>query len=109
MDATVSARIPVETKKQADKKLRSMGSSATELINAAYNYVLSEGALPTPSKTTPSKSKARQLSPEKAAHLKEFFAKTTFTLPEAAYAELNATSYKDMIAEGRRADYEALA
>lgn len=109
MDATVSARIPVETKKQVDKKLRNMGASATELINAAYNYVLSEDALPTPSKTTPSRSKARQLSPEKAAYLREFFAKTTFTLPGTAYAELDATSYKDMIAEGRRADYEALA
>ena len=109
MDATVSARIPVETKKQADKRLRSMGSSATELINAAYNYVLSEGALPTPSKATPSKTRARRLSPEKAAYLREFFAKTTFTLPEAAYTELDTMSYKDMIAEGRCADYEALA
>lgn len=47
MDAMVSARVPVEIKRQGDRKLKEMGSSATELINSAYRYVLAYGTLPT--------------------------------------------------------------
>ena len=46
MDAMVSARVPVEIKKQGDSKLKEIGSSATELVNAAYEYVLEYGKLP---------------------------------------------------------------
>ena len=46
MDAMVTARVPVEIKKQGDRKLKQMGSSATELINDAYRYVIEHGALP---------------------------------------------------------------
>lgn len=46
MDAMVSARVPVEIKKQGDRKLKEIGSSATELVNAAYRYVLQYGELP---------------------------------------------------------------
>jgi len=46
MNATVTARIPLEIKKQVDAKLKGMGSSPTELINAAYSYVLEKGSLP---------------------------------------------------------------
>ena len=46
MDAMVSARVPVEIKKRGDSKLREIGSSATELINAAYDYVIKCGKLP---------------------------------------------------------------
>lgn len=46
MDAMVSARVPVEIKKRGDSKLREIGSSATELVNAAYDYVIKCGRLP---------------------------------------------------------------
>ena len=46
MDAMVSARVPVEIQKQGDSKLKEIGSSATELVNAAYKYVLEHGKLP---------------------------------------------------------------
>ena len=46
MDAMVSARVPIEIKKQADSKLKEIGSSATELINSAYDYVIKWGKLP---------------------------------------------------------------
>ena len=46
MDAMVSARVPVEIKKRGDSKLREIGSSATELVNAAYDYVIKCGKLP---------------------------------------------------------------
>ena len=46
MDAMVTARVPVEIKKQGDRKLKQIGSSPTELINDAYRYVIEHGALP---------------------------------------------------------------
>ena len=46
MDSTVSARVPVEIKRQTDGVLKQLGSSTTELINAAYRYVLAYGKLP---------------------------------------------------------------
>ena len=46
MDAMVSARVPVEVKKQGDRKLKEIGSSATELVNAAYSYLIETGELP---------------------------------------------------------------
>ncbi|MDO4400017.1 MAG: hypothetical protein Q4D27_03590 [Coriobacteriia bacterium] len=52
MNAMVSARVPVEIKKQGDQKLKEIGSSVTELINAAYEYLIRYGKLP---KETPQK------------------------------------------------------
>lgn len=46
MDAMVSARVPVEIKKQGDKKLREIGATTTELVNSAYVYLLDNGRLP---------------------------------------------------------------
>ncbi len=46
MDAMVTARVPVEVKERVGAMLREMGSSPTELVNAAYDYVLRCGKLP---------------------------------------------------------------
>ena len=46
MHAMVTARVPVEIRDQVNTKLRAMGSSPTELVNAAYDYVLATGELP---------------------------------------------------------------
>ena len=51
MDAMVSARVPAEIKKQGDSILKEIGSSATELVNSAYAYVLEHKRLP--KETTP--------------------------------------------------------
>ena len=46
MDAMVSARVPIEVKKRGEQELKRIGSSASELINAAYSYLLQCGELP---------------------------------------------------------------
>lgn len=46
MDAMVTARVPVEVKERVGSILREIGSSPTELVNAAYDYVLRYGKLP---------------------------------------------------------------
>ncbi len=45
-DAIVTARVPAEIKKQGNAVLREIGSTPTELVNAAYEYVLKERELP---------------------------------------------------------------
>ena len=42
----VTARVPVEVKERVGSILREIGSSPTELVNAAYDYVLRYGKLP---------------------------------------------------------------
>ena len=46
VDAMVTARVPIEVKERVGAMLRDMGSSPTELVNAAYDYVLRCGKLP---------------------------------------------------------------
>lgn len=46
MDATVSARVPVAVKEQGNSVLRSIGATPSQLINAAYEFVLANHRLP---------------------------------------------------------------
>lgn len=46
MHAMVTARVPQEIRDQVNARLRAIGSSPTELVNAAYDYVLKTGELP---------------------------------------------------------------
>ncbi len=72
MDAMVSARVPVEIKKQGDRKLKEIGSSATELINTAYEYVIANGELPRKSAASATANDAvKTLSGPKAEALRE--------------------------------------
>lgn len=48
MHAMVTARVPTEIRDQVNARLRAIGSSPTELVNAAYDYVLRTGELPDP-------------------------------------------------------------
>lgn len=47
MDTTVSARIPVAVKERASDILREIGATPSQLINAAYEYLLANHQLPT--------------------------------------------------------------
>lgn len=46
MDAIVSARIPVAVKERGNAVLKELGATSSQLINAAYEYVLAERKLP---------------------------------------------------------------
>lgn len=45
-DSIVTARVPAEIKKQGNAALQRIGSTPTELINSAYEYVISYDSLP---------------------------------------------------------------
>ena len=118
MDAIVTARVPIEIKEQGNAILREIGSSPTKLINAAYNYLLATHALPSagltieymgpPAGLSPSGKKVRVITKEIREELERSLAATTFDVPDEFWDELGDRDYRDIIAEGRRADYEAL-
>ena len=105
MDAMVTARVPVEVKRQGDEVLRGMGASVTKLVNAAYRYVIETGRLP---EVEPSgaASAAEGLSSSQQAEILSFFERSSTPAPDAFWQGL--TSYDDLLSEGRAADYEAL-
>lgn len=67
MDAMVTARVPVEVKERVGSILREMGSSPTELVNAAYDYVLKCGKLPDVEREDPL---VIRLTPEQVSQLR---------------------------------------
>ena len=92
MDSIVTARIPVEVKNQVSEVLESLGSNTTQLINAAFEYVLVTGKLPD----------ARE-----GAAL-ESSAKGSVPAPASFWNDLGDSTYKEAISEWRSNDYEAL-
>ena len=117
MDAIVTARIPVEVKEQGNAILREIGSSPTKLINAAYNYLLATHTLPSPhvameyqgsSDGGESRKKVRVVTKELRAELEWSLGETTLDMPQDFWDELGDLDYEDLIAEGKRADHEAL-
>ena len=59
MSKMISARIPDALYSQASIQLASLEASTSDLVNAAFEYVLEEHALPT---AHPSKSKQKKTS-----------------------------------------------
>ena len=99
----VSARIPVAKKEAGAGLLRSLGSTPSELVNRAYDYLIACGELP----SVPAASrKGRQGAGEADGGLEAFLAASTVEVDWGADA---AADYKELLRRGRRADYESLA
>lgn len=106
MDAIVTARIPVEIKEQVNKILHDMGSSQSQLINLAFRYVLENKTLPGSESSSSGSSGKRKLSKQQLIELEESLRATTFNIPADF---LQSKSYKEILEEGRTADYETLS
>ena len=82
MHAIVTARVPAGIKEQGRVALEKIGSTPTELINAAYEYVLAKGELPTAEKAFRSKAHGKQpLTADQREELQARLKKTTFPIP----------------------------
>ncbi|WP_251158695.1 hypothetical protein [Caniella muris] len=106
--ATISARVPDEVRRQGLSRLRAQGATVSDLVNAAFDYLIQTGELPgRPSKVQGRRGPlgARALSPAQADELRRSLEATTF--PDAVPAD--GGNYKAALAEGRRRDYEALS
>lgn len=112
MDSIVTARIPVEVKNQVSEVLESLGSNTTQLINAAFEYVLVTGKLPDAYKgaslESSAKGSSRQLSEKDKEQLASLFGKISVPAPVSFWNDLGNSTYKEAISEWRSHDYEAL-
>ena len=112
MDSIVTARIPVEVKNQVSEVLESLGSNTTQLINAAFEYVLVTGKLPDAHEGTllesSGKGSSRQLSEKDKEQLASLFGKISVPAPASFWNDLGDNTYKEAISEWRSSDYEAL-
>ena len=104
VDSIVTARVPTEIKKQGNAVLEKIGATPTELINSAYEYAISHGSLPTEGGIV--RPGPRKLTPGQKNKLKE---RGRRMLVKPGGDALNGRSLKDVLAEMRYADYEALS
>lgn len=110
----VTARVPSEIRRQGNAVLKEIGATPTQLVNAAYEYVLARHGLPKAADKPESCASAgeqgtvtrRTLDPVAAHELATSIERSTLAIPESFWA---GRTYKEILAEGRCADYEALA
>ncbi|MDR2106460.1 MAG: hypothetical protein LBP24_03535 [Coriobacteriales bacterium] len=101
-NVTVSARIPAEIYDQGNTRLKRIGATPTQLINAAYSYVLKTGELPEPngSTGTPANTPATVPSQAQIDGLRALINSTTLGIPRE-YAALTTREIKQMRLEER--------
>lgn len=104
MDPMVSARVPAELRDRANSLLKELGSTPTELINRAYQELVSTGRLPG---TAPGvQAGKRRLSPDAKAALSANIAASTHPIPEDYFA---GRTYDDILEEELKDAYSGLA
>ena len=103
MSTMVSARIPSDVYARGVKKLKGIDSSVTDLVRAAFDYVISTESLPLENSPVLQPGK-RHLSKEQAIEFNKMFYGTNkrLDLPQDF-------DYKKELADGLHTDYEALS
>ena len=96
-DVLVSARVTQAKKDAAQDALKSIGSTTSDLINHALDYVIVERRLPSVGAETPSS----------LAEFREFEDRSTLRIDWGN--ELEDGDYRTLIREGKTSDYESLA
>ncbi|WP_232050862.1 type II toxin-antitoxin system RelB/DinJ family antitoxin [Arabiibacter massiliensis] len=105
-DPVVTARVPAEIRDQGNKVLKKIGSTPTELVNAAYQYVIDHEALPTSAPSLEDlKNKRRTLTPEQKEKVQKRMRETRLNAPE----EWEAKSFKELLDEAREERYARFA
>lgn len=100
--AVINARVPVAKRDAAKGILQSLGKTPTDLINGAYDYLLSEGKLPAARQASfPADEKQRRIDA-----FQSFVQDSSFSVDWGGDA---AMSYKDLLAQAREEKYESLA
>lgn len=104
MDAIVSARIPIALKERGNDVLREIGATPTQLINAAYEFILSEHELPKTHKHFEGiKGKKRELTPQQHEKIQQAL-QTMYVGPTP-----DGTSFKEQLNNARDEHYADLA
>jgi antitoxin component of RelBE/YafQ-DinJ toxin-antitoxin module len=97
--------VPVEVKEQGNALLKKIDATHTQLINAAYQYLLDTEELPVARPAL--KHKKRLITEEVRRDLEKTLARTLVSNYD--YSEGGTRSFKEALAAKKRADYEASA
>ena len=100
MSTMTTARIPDELYDQGIQRLESLGMGTTDLIRAAFKYLIATGNIPEPANAKAAHALNKQQKQEFASKLAA--SRLTIALPEN-------WDYKEELAQGKWEDYEALA
>lgn len=107
MSDLVSARIAPEIRRQGNEVLAQLGSSPSELIRSAYEYVIAKHRLPGDDARDGGQGEDA-LDAASLDALMASIAQSTVSVPPVAWDAVG-DDYKAYIAAEREADYEALA
>ena len=113
MDSMVTARVPIELKRQATEVFKKLETTHSQAINDFYEHVAITGSLPELRTSTQIAYQdcPRIIDPEKITPDMKRVARamrTIKSLGPVEWGEDEGRSYKEIIEEGRRADYLAL-
>ena len=97
--SVVNARVPLAKKEAANNVLEAIGSTPSELINSAYDYLLKFGKLPSTEEGENDRGQKQGFT--------DFLAQTSFAVDWRS-ADI-PHDYKDYIRNGKIRDYESLA
>ena len=73
MDPVVTARVPAGVRQRGQEVLREIGATTSELVNAAFAYVIQERELPKPKPKVAVGPNARKLDAAQKRELARFF------------------------------------
>ena len=103
MDPVVTARVPEGIRSRGVDVLKEIGSSTSELVNAAFAYVIQEHKLPK-SKDVVSKASLRQVSAQQLAQARSFMEDVCIAVPQ----QWDRRTFEDLLEEVRAEQYESL-
>ena len=104
MDAMVTARVPKEIREQGTEVLRELNATTTDLVNAAFRYVILERKLPAAGDEGRLKPGKRVLSDTQAEELDAFLRATApARVPE------DACPFEDLLEEAMGDRYADLS
>ena len=82
MNPVVTARVPEGVRARGIDVLREIGSSTSELVNAAFDYVIKERELPRPKPTQGNEAGKRTIGKEQREELLSFMDSVKVPIPE---------------------------
>ena len=83
MDPVVTARVPAGVRARGTDVLREIGATTSELINAAFDYVIQEHELPRPRRKTADETHRRTLDEGQLEQLASFMDAVKIATPDA--------------------------
>jgi antitoxin component of RelBE/YafQ-DinJ toxin-antitoxin module len=109
MDAIVTARVPVGVKEEANAILKQIGATTTDLVRAAFDFLLQERKLPVKQLVkqpagTKRKLIVRRPTAAQKAKFQAFIARSTMKLP----AEFSDIDDKELIGQILEEKYASL-